>query len=436
LLVLVAAGAWYFLGDNRTAPVAANAPAPARLSMVVLPFANLSGDPAQDYLADSLTDELTTALSRIRDSFVIARNTAFTYKGKPVDAKAIGKDLGVRYVLEGSVLPSANQVRVNAQLIDAGSGAHLWADQFDTPRADLLQTQDEIVTRLARAMDIQLSEAEAARLKRTPAANPDAEDLAYQCDVGAQKANYYGKEADAGYRLCEQALAADPNNVHAMSILAYKLALPVTRGYGSADPKADLERADELASKALVIDPSYARAHSTKGWIESSQGRHDESIAEYERALALDPALLTALGGLGWDFFYLGQFEKSLEFSDKAIRLSPHDPRLEEWYRMRAAANFGLKQYDHAIEWARRAIAIKANNQYGYLNLIPALALTGRESEAHQALQNYLASVPSGPRTIAAWKAIALTDAHTDPRFLDTWDRYVAGLRKAGLPEE
>ncbi len=124
-----------------------------RLSIVVLPFANLTGDPAQDYLADALTDELTTALARIRDSFVIARNTAFTFKGKSVDAKAIGKDLGVRYVLEGSVQPSGNQVRVNAQLIDADSGAHLWAEQFDTPRADLLQMQDEIVTHLARAME-------------------------------------------------------------------------------------------------------------------------------------------------------------------------------------------------------------------------------------------------------------------------------------------
>ncbi len=164
----------------------------------MLPFANLSSDPAQDYFADALTDELTTALARIRDSFVIARNTAFTYKGKPVDAKAIGKDLGVRYVLEGSVLPSGNRVRINAQLIDADSGAHLWADQFDTPRADLLQMQDEIVTRLARAMDLQLPEAEAARFKRTQAANPDAEDLALQCVAAVQKAGYIGQGCGCG----------------------------------------------------------------------------------------------------------------------------------------------------------------------------------------------------------------------------------------------
>ena len=190
LLIVIAGGAWYFLAANRPRPSPrTRRRRAARLSIVVLPFANLSGDPAQDYLADALTEELTTALARIRDSFVIARNTAFTYKGKPVDAKAIGKDLGVRYVLEGSVQPSGDQVRVNAQLIDADSGAHLWADQFDTPRADLLQTQDEIVTHLARAMDIQLTEAEAARLKRTPAANPDAEDLALQCHAGVQKAD-------------------------------------------------------------------------------------------------------------------------------------------------------------------------------------------------------------------------------------------------------
>jgi TolB-like protein len=177
-------------GANRPAPVASNAPPPLaaqRLSVVVLPFANLSGDPAQDYLADSLTDELTTSLARIRDSFVIARNTAFTYKGKPVDAKAIGKDLGVRYVLEGSVQPSGNQVRVNAQLIDADSGAHLWADQFDTSRANVLQTQDEIVMRLRHAMFLQLTEVEAARVKRAPAANPGAEDLSLQCEAAFLK---------------------------------------------------------------------------------------------------------------------------------------------------------------------------------------------------------------------------------------------------------
>src|SRR5271165_2825115 len=208
LLVVIAVGAWWFLNANRPASVATKAPAEAaRLSIVALPFANLSGDPGQDYLVDALTDELITSLARIRDSFVIARNTAMTFKGKPIDAKAIGKDLGVRYVLEGSVQPSGDRMRVNAQLIDAGSGAHLWAEQFDTPRADLLQTQDAIVAHLARAIELHLTDAESARLKRTVKANPDAEDLALQCDAGQRKAGFVGKEADAAYALCEQALA-------------------------------------------------------------------------------------------------------------------------------------------------------------------------------------------------------------------------------------
>ena len=244
LLILVAAGAWYFLAANRSAPVTSTAlpPPAARLSLVALPFANLSGDPAQDYLADALTDQLTTAIARLRDSFVIAHSTALTYKGKPVDAKVIGRELGVRYVLEGSVQPASNQVRVNAQLIDAESGAHLWAEQFDTPRADLLQTQDEIVARLARSMYLQLPEVEAARLKRTPAANPDAEDLALQCQAAFLKneANFLATY----YRLCDQALAVDPDNVRALTYSAITF-LP-SRGRGCLDRRKNSERAERI----------------------------------------------------------------------------------------------------------------------------------------------------------------------------------------------
>ena len=244
LLVVIAGGAWLFLNANRPAGGAAKSPAEAaRLSIVVTPFANLSGDPAQDYRVDALTDELTTSLARLRDTFVIARNTAMTYKGKPIDAKAIGKDLGVRYVLEGSVQPSGDRTRVNAQLIDAGSGAHLWAEQFDTPRADLLQTQDAIVAHLANTLDLQLQQAYVAGVKRTPAANRDAEDLALQCSEGAWKAGMIGKEADAAFALCEQALAIDPNNVRALMALGASsgcgrcLKLPATAKTTSRGPR-------------------------------------------------------------------------------------------------------------------------------------------------------------------------------------------------------
>jgi adenylate cyclase len=439
LLILIGGGAWWFFSENRPAEVAAKAPAEAaRLSIVVLPFANLSGDPAQDYLADALTDELTTALSRIHDSFVIARNTAFTYKGKPVDTKAIGKDLGVRYVLEGSVQPSGNQVRVNAQLIDADSGAHLWAEQFDTARADLLQMQDEIVTHLAHSMALHLTDAEAARLKRTPAANPKAEDLALQCNAAVQKGRYIGKEADASYRLCEEALAADSNNVLALNWLSLKFWVPVVYDL-SADREGDLKRSDELAAKALAVDPNDAFAHYNKAWIFRLQGRLDESIAEAELALVLNPTLISAYAPLAFNYQSRAQFEKSLEIIDKAIRRSPFDREwLAIWYFARAGANFGLKQYDQAIESARRSIALNPNtNPWPHVYLIATFALTGHEAEAHEALQNYLASVPSGPKTIAAWKTTSApyARANSDPRYLETFDRGVEGLRKAGMPE-
>ena len=406
----------------------------ARLSLVVLPFANLSGDPAQDYLADALTDELTTAIARVRDSFVIARNTAFTYKGKPVDAKAIGKDLGVRYVLEGSVQPSGDQVRVNAQLIDAESGAHLWAEQFDTARADLLHMQDEIVTHLARALEYQFPEIEAARLNRTPPANPNAEDLALQCKAAIQKAGYIGKEADAGYSLCEKALAIDPNNVRALEGLSIKFYLPILYGL-----KGDLKKADELLSRAIAVDPNFAPAVHVKSWIFYIQHHFDEAVAENERAIALDPANTDAVAGLASDYQILGQFEKSLEYFDKAIRLSPHDPLLNTWYGAKAINYLALKRYDQAIDWARRGLASNPNNNpVAHANLIAALALTGHDTEAHDALQRYLALPVSGPRTIATWKALkaSLTDEHSDPRVLEYWDRFIEGLRKAGLPEE
>ena len=305
------------LNANWPAIVATKSPAEAaRLSIVVLPFANLSGDPGQDYLVDALTDELTTSLARYFGSFVIARNTAMTFKGKPVDAKAIGKDLGVRYVLEGSVQPSGDKMRVNAQLIDAGNGAHLWAEQFDTPRADLLQTQDAIVARLTNTLGLQLLDAEGARVKRTPVANRDAEDLSLQCAAGLNKAGPVGKETDAASALCEQAFVIDPNNVRALTVLGNKFWWPAALGL-SSDPKGDFERADELVSKALALDPDEVWAHSLKGWLLLGQGRNDEAVAEFERALALDPSWADGDVGLGWSIYASGNSTIASNFSTR-----------------------------------------------------------------------------------------------------------------------
>src|SRR5262249_24593743 len=195
-----------------------------RLSLVVLPFVNLSGDAGQDYIADVITEGLTAHLSRIRDSFVIARTTAFAYKGKAVDVTEIGHHLGVRYILEGSAQQAGARVRVSAQLVGTDSGAHLWADQFDAERADMLEMQDAIVTRLSRALEIELAAVEAARISRTRPASLDAEDMAVRGEAIVLAHGVHRDEAAAGFALCERALEIDPNNVRALSILADKFA--------------------------------------------------------------------------------------------------------------------------------------------------------------------------------------------------------------------
>ena len=412
-------------------------PAPAEaahLSIVVLPFTNLSGDPSQDYFADGITEDLTTDLSRIRNSFVIARNTAFTYKGKNIDAKEIGKELGVRYVLEGSVRRDQDRVRVNAQLIDARSGAHLWSDQFDTTRVNLLQMQDEIVARLANALGFELLKAEAQRSAHST--NPDADDLSMRCATAVRTAGYFGKEAEAGYRLCEQALDADPNNFGALLILAVKFYLPVVLNI-SADPRADLKRADELASRVLAVFANSGVAHYIKGEVLAAEGRFDDAIAENERALALDPNDADVYGDLGGIYQALGQYEKAIEFLDKAIRLSPHDPDLLFWYWTKSIAYLVLQQDDQAIEWARRAIAINPNFGAPLGILAAALALTGHEAEARDAAERYAVL---RFKSIAAVKAALTPPPSADPRVRASSDRilprFIEGLRKAGMPEE
>jgi adenylate cyclase len=405
-------------------------PEAVRFSIVVLPFANLSGDPSQDYFADAITENLTTGMSRAK-LFVIARNTAFTYKGKNIDAKEIGKDLGVRYVLEGSVQRDQNRVRVNAQLIDAHSGAHLWADQFDTTRADLLQMQDEIVARIASTLHYELFKAEAQ--KSAIATNPDARDLAIRCVSVVGKAGLFGKEAEAGYRLCEQALDADPNNVTALSMSSLGFSMPILLGH-SSNPRADLKRADELASRAIAVDANHPLGHLAKGQVLRVERRFDDAMAEFERTLALDPILAEAYGGVGATYSDIGQYEKAIEFFDKAIRLSPQNEALLFWYFGEGLAYFGLQQYDQAIEWARRTIAINPNIDAPLFILAAALALTGHEAEARDAERRRAAL--SKVKNVAVLKKAFAPPPSADPHVRATLDRFIEGLRKAGMPEE
>ena len=431
-LVVITAGIWLAVRPASRPEMSATTP---RLSIVVLPFANLSGDPGQDYLADVLTEGLTTGLSRISGTFVIARSTAFTYKGKPADVKQIGRDLGVRYVLEGSEQHSGNQVRVNAQLIDAETGAHLWADQFDADRADLLRMQDEIVTRIARTLEIQLSAVDAARVEEARPGNLDAEDLARRCKAGDWNAAPLSKEWEAAYALCARALQIDDRNVTALGRIAWWHILPVLEAQ-SPDPQAAIRQADELASRALAIDPNDYWAHFSKAGVLLAQNRHEEAIVQAERSLALNPSFMEAYEILCMANSFLGRPDRAMEYADTAIRLGPRDPYIFGNYHAKGWAFFMKEQDDHAIEWLRRsAAAAPGAEPFTYLLLASAYALNGRQAEAQDELKRYLSLSRTKSTTIAQLRKQQLSLADNS-----TWvaynERLFEGLRKAGMPEE
>jgi TolB-like protein len=261
------------------------------LSIVVLPFTNLSNDPEQQYFADGITEDVTTDLSRIQNSFVISRNTAFTYRNKPVDTNQIGRELGVRYVLEGSVRRSSNKVRVSAQLIDAETDAHLWVDQFDSDISDLLALQNDITSRIAITLNVELSRREAA----APTNNPDALDYILRGRAAYWKTGLQSRDLFAEtLGLYERALALDPRSVEAQSQVANMLAIRAGNGW-TESPASDFRRAEELVEQALAASPRDYLAHYAKGSVLRFQGRCDQAIPDYERALESNPNWLNSL---------------------------------------------------------------------------------------------------------------------------------------------
>ena len=292
-----------------------------------MPFANIGGDPEQEHFVDGVTESLTTDLSRIRGSFVIGRNTAFTYKGKAVDLKQIGRELNVRYVLEGSVQRGGNRMRVNVQLIDAETGNHLWAERFDKPLADLFDMQDEIVARLAGALNAQLVAAEARRAEQAP--NPDSMDLYFQGLAWLNKGPSPDNIAQAR-SFFDRALAADPDNVDA---LVGSARVDVVEG-GTVlvtDPVAVFAAAEAKLTKALSSVPDHSRAHLFVGIVDILTKRAAQGIAECEQALALDRNLAGAHSCIGCGKIFIGRAEETEAHVVEALRLSPRDTMAYTW---------------------------------------------------------------------------------------------------------
>ena len=412
-------GAWYFFDATRSASNAPTGGSAAHLSIVVLPFANLSGDASQDYFADGVTENLTTDLSRIRNSFVIARNTAFTFKGKNVDTKAISKELGVRYVLEGSVQRDQNRVRINAQLIDGETGAHLWADRFEEDVANLFKLQDQVVARLANTLRYELVRAEAA--KDVGSKNPDAIDLAMR-GRALLWPPFTKDKIDTARTWFEKTLKFDPNSSDALAGDAYTYTLEFAFGSRNSGTDYDAKILGQ-ADRSITLDRDNVQAYLAKSFYLLVSLRPNDALRAANAGLAVDPNSAPLLATRSIAETYLRQFEQAKSDVQQAMRLSPRDPALSQWHNFLADAELGLGNFNAAIEECNKAIDGGYRVFYAYLNLAAAHALKGDMDEARAALAE---ARSLNPKLSINWLI------ERKPVLQPAFD----GLRKAGLPEE
>jgi adenylate cyclase len=419
LCVIAAISVWLFQNLQRSAPAD-----PGHLSMVVLPFANLSGDPNQDYFADGITENLTTDLSRIRKSFVIAPRTALTYRGKSADAKEVGKELGVRYVVEGSVQRDQNRVRVNAQLIDAASGAHLWAERFEEDVADLFKLQDQVVARLGNTLGFELVRAEANKSARST--NPDAIDLTMRGWAvlwqGIQQQSMTEKQAIyyAARPLFEQALAIDPNYADALAGDAMTYMVDYLYGWSPAGTDYD-EKVIGQADRAIALAPDDVRGYYPKSVYLRMSNRANEAVQVAGDGLAVNPNSNQLYGARSAAEVALGRFEQAKSDAQESIRLSPRDPQVGLRHVTLGDAEVGLGHLDAAIEEYEKAIDVGYHNRV--VNMAGAYALQGKMDEAKSVLAEALRANPKLTVKMLA-ERFAIPPALAE------------GLRKAGLPEE
>jgi TolB-like protein/class 3 adenylate cyclase/Tfp pilus assembly protein PilF len=399
---------------------------PPRLSIVVLPFANIGGDTEQDYFVDGVTESLTTDLSRIRGSFVIARNTAFTFRGKAFDVTKIGRELNVRYALEGSVQRSGNRMRVNAQLIDAQSGNHIWAERFERPMTDLFEMQDEIVARIANTLNAQLVAVEARRAERAPA--PDSLDLYFQGQAWVNKGVTF-ESLNKAHSFFERALALDPANVEALAGMA-QVEANFAISLSTDDKAARFGAAEEAAEEALSLAPDHALAHVSLGMVLGFTNRAAQGIAEYERALALDRNMAGAHALIGQNKLFIGRAEETEAHVLEALRLSPRDPWAYIWRLTAGFAACLLGRNEEAASWFRQSI--EANRNFALCHFIygTALANIGRMGEArsevaaglsldpHFSITNFQSAIQSDNRVFLAQRA-----------------RIIDEMRRVGIPE-
>ena len=414
------------VADNPVEPSKPTLTLPDKPSIAVLPFANLSSDPEQDYFADGMVEDIITALSRFKALFVIARNSSFTYKGRAVDVKQVGRELGVRYVLEGSVRKAANRVRITGQLVDTATGAHLWADRFDGGLGDIFDLQDQVTESVVGAIAPAVEKAEIERAKRKPTESLDAyalylRGLARLYQFASRQAN------DEALRLFNSAIELDPDFAAAYGRAAACYANAKANGWIS-DTANEIAEVTRLAQRAVELGKDDAIALAASGWALAYVVRDLEvGAALIDRALVLNSNLAEAWNFGGWVKNFLGEPEPAIERFARAMRLSPLDPRAIGMRAGTAHAQFFLGRYDEAASWAAMALQDNPDFQPGLRIAVASNAMAGRPEQAHKAMARLRQLNP-------ALRVSTLKDL-VGPWRAEDLSRYEEGLRQAGLPE-
>jgi len=414
---------------SMASPRTAKATGARRLSILVLPFNNLSSDPSQEYFGDGITEDLTVDLSRIPGSFVIARNTAFTFKGKAVNVQQTGRELDVRYVLEGSVRRAGDHVRISVRLIDTETSATLWAGRFDANTAGLLDLADDVTSQIARTLDVALTEAESRRGQSERPNNPDAVDLTMR-GWSLLYRPHSPEVLHEARDLFERALKIDGSHPPALIGLAESHVFEIGLMW-SKKPQEQLAAAAQAVNKALEIDSRYARAHYAQAIVCRLMRRYEQALAALDTAIALDRNLAAALAQRALILIYLGHPEEALAPIEQAFRLSPRDFNLANWFYIKAAVHLQREEFSQMLEATQSAIAANPRLTHPYFGLAVAYGYVGKMKEAKTALAEFMKMRPGC--TISQlrqeyWPAGA-------PSFLERAKKHEGMLRKLGMPE-
>jgi adenylate cyclase len=422
-VILIGLAVWflYIQQTKRIEPASVEKmayPLPDKPSIAVLPFDNLSGDPEQEYFSDGITEEIITALSSVPNMFVIARNSSFTYKGKPAKVQQVSEELGVRYVLEGSVRKAEDKVRITAQLIDAISGHHLWAESYDRTLGDIFVLQDEIAMKIVTELRVELTGMEETRL-----AEPCSENLkAYLKYLEAIGHAYRltKEDIDAARRLAEEAIALDAGYACAYSFLGVTYYIDVMLG-ASMSPKDSIAKAKEMIDKAIALNPSLAGPHAMLSSVLKLARQYDKAISEAEKAIELAPNSVLANSAMGSALRGIGKSEESIPYLEQAVRRDPHSSIYSSSLGL---SYFFMKQYDKAILECKKAANINPNDLLAQCCLASTYSAAGDEEKARTAAAEI---IRINPRFSVEWFSIMSSFQKADKEF------FIASLRKAGL---